>query len=355
MKCSARVKLASWCSVVAGVCRDRADVLLVCCVGVLVPWCEQECVKITLDNHGGGWYPWWWFDHSKHKGASNKPPSGVKSVFEKQYGECKPTDPYCFGRLPKWTDEFASELLACSAKDCKSGDVYKWLFQPDNSVAHGSYMAMKHHVKVNNGELRNTGQSWNPAVIMGQKTSASMDSVQFYKSKGGVWSFMLDDDNCYCQTALEMGGRMCQGNDQPTFGVDMDDRSCGQPSTGKSLFLYTRNIAKKDLTNAHRGKKWGTGWKQWWSFTNQDGRQRDMLGRQWKAGSFGVPDQCIYAPDGIKGAMVTTCNGQMPQNLQEKSTELMAIDSRGTTYKWQFSKMNTISSAVYKAFTKGYG
>ena len=93
--------------------------------------------------------------------------------------------------------------------------------------------------------------------------------------------------------------------------------------------------------------KYGVGWTQWWSFTNRDGRQRDMLGREWGKGTFKAPDGCTYTKDGVKGVVLPTCNGQMPRNLNEKTTQLLAIDARGTVYRWKFNPGCATSKHVY--------
>ena len=70
-----------------------------------------------------------------------------------------------------------------------------------------------------------------------------MDSFQ-YRFESGIKSFALDDDNCYCQTTLEMGYAMCgctDGAGTGLLGVDsLNGDGCSAPSSGNALVLYFR-------------------------------------------------------------------------------------------------------------------
>ena len=87
---------------------------------------DLVCEKVTIDAHGGNWYPWWWFDASKYKGSADTVPKGVTSVFEKQYVYmCSPTAtrhpcasdwhhlprPRCFVHLPDHVSGVARRLI----------------------------------------------------------------------------------------------------------------------------------------------------------------------------------------------------------------------------------------------------
>ncbi len=60
--------------------------------------------------------------------------------------------------------------------------------------------------------------------------------------------FILDDDNCDCQTTLNAGAPMCYatwnssyGDGIMEFGVDsLNDKGCSTPEPERSLKLYFR-------------------------------------------------------------------------------------------------------------------
>jgi hypothetical protein len=169
--------------------------------------------------------------------------------------------------------------------------------------------------------------------------------VAFYKVHG-VWSYALDDDNCYCHTTIEIGARLCQGNDSPQFGVDMVDNACGQPTTGKSMFMYFR---KKDRYTI---PQIGANWNMFFNFVPQQNRIRDMLGME-----FGKDTgTCKFSKsDGGLKYTPANCPQQMPRNLNREKTQLAAMDGQGTIYVWEFKNSGCdTSNLMYKSLTEGY-
>ena len=121
--------------------------------------------------------------------------------------------------------------------------IYRWAFKPNNIVSHKLFRALHDHEVTKKYEVRHKN-NFQPTVLRGSASGVGQDSFAFYPVNG-VYSLILDDDNCYCQTTLEMGYRICTNSDSTsTFGVDMADRGCGQPTTKKSLFLFFRTTRK---------------------------------------------------------------------------------------------------------------
>ena len=44
------------------------------------------------------------------------------------------------------------------------------------------------------------------------------------------------------------------------------------------------------------------------------------------------------------------CFGRLPLSAVEDNTELLAVDSQGTTYKWRFDSSNSVAHAAWRAF-----
>lgn len=66
------------------------------------------------------------------------------------------------------------------------------------------------------------------------------DSVMFDTSGDGTWTFLLDDDNCYGHTVLEMGYKKCRNDNsgyENHFGVD----SMSEPITCNGELSYRTN------------------------------------------------------------------------------------------------------------------
>lgn len=66
-----------------------------------------------------------------------------------------------------------------------------------------------------------------------------------YRIEHGVYSLLIDDDNCDCLTSLSMGHGMCgtgfstSYGPENVFGVDtLYDSGCQTPSPSNKLSLY---------------------------------------------------------------------------------------------------------------------
>ncbi|CAB4013778.1 Hypothetical predicted protein [Paramuricea clavata] len=80
------------------------------------------------------WTKFWWWN------SGTTWPTTVKDVLEKVYGTCNTSD-YCFQRLPAWTKENKTELLAVDSL----GTIYQWKFDTINPTGHAVWLALHDH------------------------------------------------------------------------------------------------------------------------------------------------------------------------------------------------------------------
>lgn len=90
------------------------------------------------------WTKFWWWNQG------TKWPTTVKDVLEKAYGECTTSD-YCFQRLPGWTKENKTEILAIDS----AGTIYRWKFDSSNPTAHTPWLALHDHQETGAKKVRN--------------------------------------------------------------------------------------------------------------------------------------------------------------------------------------------------------
>ena len=89
-----------------------------------------------------GWAKFWWWNPGTNW------PTSVKDVLENTYGACTTSD-YCFQRLPAWTEENRTELLAVDSL----GTIYQWKFDPANPTAHALWLALHDHQETAAGKV----------------------------------------------------------------------------------------------------------------------------------------------------------------------------------------------------------
>ena len=272
------------------------------------------------------WQRFWWWTPGKTW------PANVKDVLKDAFGLCKPNNPYCFQRLPSWAEEDATELLAVDS----DGTVYQWKFDSKNPTAHSVWQAFHDHQETPHGKIMNK-QAWDPLVVEGNEVKATQDSFM-YREQNGVKSLLLDDDNCDCLSTLSMGHGMCNAGhsisySKPNvFGVDkLYDPGCRGPSPSYGLSLYFR--AAKKLTLEDFGGGWRAFW--WW--------EKDLTWPQHVRDILG-------SPYGSCEEFHVYCFQRLPSWLKENDTELLALDSLGTVYKWSFNPKNTVAHAAWLAF-----
>ena len=282
-------------------------------------------ISFSFASDLSSWHRFWWWTPGQSW------PSKATDVLRYSFGTCREDALYCFQRLPNWTKEASTELLSIDSE----GTVYLWKFDSKNPTAHAVWLAFHDHKETGSGTIVNN-QVWNPRTLEGKKPKASQDSFM-YRDQNGVKSFLLDDDNCDCLSTLSMGHGMCvAGHDSKyskanMFGVDkLFDPGCRGPSPDYGLSLYFRTSKELTLDN------FGGGWRAFWWYEagiSWPKKETDVLASQY--GSCKEFD--VY------------CFQRLPSWLKENETELLAIDSVGTAYKWDFNPMNTVSHAVWLA------
>lgn len=299
---------------------------------------QDRVCQAPFGGFGGGWIPFNWWNGS----SGLTWPLNEKNPFGNDFGSCVwGRDQHCFGRLPADLDEFKSELLVMDTATGQTGNVYKWLFDPRNEVSHAVFSVMRDSQEYPHNTLVHS-VNWNPTVLRGSGPTQSQDSVQFRRTSNGVWSFMLDDDNCYCHTTLEYGRQTCNNNDYNRYGVELMDRSCVESSSlSKSLFFFYRN------TSGTRTHPLGAGWNKFWHFAPGYNQVSDMLGMAY--------NECILGATTSDGVRYTrgVCPGRMPLGLNIDRTEMLAIDNAGTAYRWRFRSNCNTAVRVFNAFTIG--
>ena len=81
--------------------------------------------------------------------------------------------------------------------------------------------------------------------FIGNTTTVVQDSFM-YRMEHGIASLLLDDDNCDCQTTLNLGHGMCGAGYSTSYGPEklgvdlLYDPGCQTPSPDNGLTLYFR-------------------------------------------------------------------------------------------------------------------
>lgn len=189
---------------------------------------NQEISKSAnngLNIYGALWHRFWWYDS---KARSNIWPTEEKDVLGHPYGSCMNNTAHCFGRLPEYLRQDSTSLLAIDGK----GNAYKWKFVASNPTSNVVWRAFHDHVETPRGAINiRDNKIWNPQVMAGSRFKQNQDSF-FYQDQFGFKSVMLDDNNDYCYSTLEIGPN----------GVDnLYDSYCtssSQANPSNSLSLY---------------------------------------------------------------------------------------------------------------------
>ena len=268
---------------------------------------------------------WWWTAGVQWPSCSDE--NAVLDVLEHAYGTCSVSDAYCFQRLPAWTEEGSTEMLA---KD-SVGTVYKWSFDPANPTAHATWKAFHNHQETSAGAVKNQ-KAWNPVGVKGKPPIMSQDSFM-YRTQGNIKSVLLDDDNCDCLSSLSLGHSMCGNTGKKALGVDvLYDPHCTLPSHHVGLTLY---VKEPELPMSFRGygKTWTAFW--WWP---KDGA--------WPAPGLDV----LENPYGSCKDTDVYCFQRLPSEAEEDRTSLLAIDTEGNVYEWKFASSNPTAHAAWSAF-----
>jgi hypothetical protein len=135
-----------------------------------------------------------------------------------------------------------TDLLAMDSK----GASLALTFSSGNNVAFNTYRAFTGQISPGTAVTITNGNVWTPTVLTSSGealASAATDSFLF-RTEQGVASLLIDDDNCDCQTVLNLGSSMCLASGQFTNGAigvdDLMDDGCGSPQQTLGVNLYLR-------------------------------------------------------------------------------------------------------------------
>lgn len=188
---------------------------------------------MTVD--GGGWTMFWWFE-----GGSSGFSSATDTLSDDLWN-CDPSsDDYCFAAMPVTG---AAELLV----ENQTGDLAIWEFDSTNDTATNAYNAFVSQTTTSSSAGAHN-DAWNPVWQSGSMTdnpyhcdetnnqgSDNCDSF-WYASYGGIYSFYLDDDTGWAETAFGAGY-----DNSGSLGVDSLETSYRYHNTSShDLYLYWR-------------------------------------------------------------------------------------------------------------------
>eukprot|EP01046_Picozoa_sp_COSAG06_P006713 COSAG06_NODE_319_length_17585_cov_7.462466_4_plen_1588_part_00 len=167
---------------------------------------ETHCMQAT--DFGTTGHPYTRFWHYEGGEGAVFPP--VNDVLGDLYGMC--TDPLaCFGRLPEWLEEDGTELVVTDGST-----TVQFTFDSSIDTAHAAWQAFHDHTETRCNACTN----WTPTLLEGEFNTIQPGNTDCfaYAESWGVKSFLLDDDMCYCNSALEAGKIMCGANGENTWG-----------------------------------------------------------------------------------------------------------------------------------------
>ena len=190
---------------------------------------------MTID--GGGWTQWWWYEGSA--GASM---SGVTDVLgEEELWDCDPSsDTSCLAPMPI---SAPTEMLVTN----QSGNWAVWEFDSSNDTSNAALSAFTTQTTVSNSSSVACGDDWNPVAQDGTMTDDPYTCDEnnnadpgcdcfWYTSYSGVYSFYLDDDTGWAETAFGAGY-----DNSGSLGVDSLETSYRYHSTSSyDLWMYWR-------------------------------------------------------------------------------------------------------------------
>lgn len=110
------------------------------------------------------------------------------------------------------------------------------------------------------------------------------------------------------------------------------DPACHGPRATIGLTLYFRQQKQLQLSSHVYGKHWTAFW--WWT-----------AGAAWPTHENDV----LQHDYGTCSMYDYYCFQRLPTWATENRTELLAIDSRGTVYRWKFDSTNPTAHAVWNA------
>jgi hypothetical protein len=187
---------------------------------------------MTID--GGGWTMWWWYE----AGAGM---TGITDTLGEDLSACDPSaDASCFGSIPVSSP---SELLVTN----QSGSWAVWEFD-GTDTADNALAAFTVQTTTTRSSSAACGDAWTPVAQDGDMTDDPYHCDEnnnqgsdycdcfWYDSYSGVYSFYLDDDTGWAETAFGAGY-----DNSGSLGVDSLETSYRYHSTtAYDLWMFYR-------------------------------------------------------------------------------------------------------------------